>query len=300
MNFKQQAVDLVYETYVEAIGMQMGNQKEAASLLVSMAKQLLDPNLPPKELGLTYATIKYWETKGYLILPIQKEVAEWRKYCLLEFYWFQILKKVATMGCSLDIVVPKIIAGYSKLSNYNIEILFKEIIADEDDNIQGVQIAPLVTFLGHVIRIITKRSKAGISLYDESCRFYFEKEMNLNDITNQASEMIFKNAISISISDIIFEYSLRWQEEKKTKIEILSKEELEILMLLKKKELKELTIILKDGKPINLVLKEILGNKDAMAKRLQEFFFTPYQEIRAVTNGDKEYFIERVTKKKLN
>ena len=46
----------------------------------SLVNYLLQPVVTPKDLGLTYATIKYWEQKGHLILPIIKVTDEWRKY----------------------------------------------------------------------------------------------------------------------------------------------------------------------------------------------------------------------------
>lgn len=302
MTLKDLILDEIKKESLKVFTQPKGFPDTAIGIYKNIIDILLNPTFTPKSLGLTYATIKYWEAKGYLILSGSKEADEWRKYCMLEVFWFQILKKIVRMGGSLDKIVPAIILGYSNLQHYNISIpLTTKTPEGVELNVAGIKLAPLVTFLGHVVEVLTKRSKAAIHITEENCQFFYEKDSDKKAITpNQAYQALFTTGFTISISDVIFETTIGMEHLKGKKIEPFNKKELEVLDLLKKKELKEIVIKLEDGEPISLELKEQFDiTRDDAAKRLKEFFFSPYQEVRAVTNRGRTINIERTTKQKL-
>lgn len=300
---KTQILGLVQEVYKSTIeeiymGCPSPDVLEAYNKITDL---LMTPSYTPKSLELTYATIKYWEKNKYLILPISNEAEEWRKYCLLEVLWFNILKKLVKMGCTLEFVVPKLIEGYRNLNSENVGGEVKPPVIIEIEKTLGIKLDPLITFLSQVVEILVRRSKAAIHFTEKGCNFYFEKDSSEKAINpNHAYESLFITGISIGLSDIVFESIAGLDYIKEDKVEIFSKNELEIIELLRKKQLKEINIKLNNGRPVQLELKEVFDiTMDDATKRLKEFFFKPYQEINAITNGGRTIKIERTTKKKI-
>ena len=123
--------------------------------LNSLTEYLLTPSVSPKALRLTYATIKYWETKDYLLLSLPKEADEWRKYSVIEFLWFQLLKKVVDMGCAFEKVAPKLIFAFANYKGVSSAMQFTDpqtpvMVLD------GIRVNPLNNFLTHILLTIAK------------------------------------------------------------------------------------------------------------------------------------------------
>lgn len=278
-----------------------GMRQEVKNQMVSFAEYLLTTMVGPKAVGLTYATIKYWESKGYLLLSLPKEADEWRKYSVIELLWFEVLKKVSEMGCTLDKVVPLLIYGYANYKGNNTACNINEPETPVM-LIDGNRVNPFMAFLGHVVSIVMAKSKASVNITKNGCQFYFQKFADKTAIANRSYDTVFEGGILLSISDIVFKYVANIQPEQQAALNIFTTQESEVLMLLNNKKLQSITIQFDNGSP-NIVERterfDITRDDDYAAKPLVEFLSSPYQTIKAVTNGGKTIAIETTTKQKL-
>lgn len=300
MDTKEFLLTTILKVYQETLANQNMPDKKKA-LLNEFISTILQPVVNPKDLDVTYATIKYWEKKQYLLLPVIKEVGEWRKFSILEFLWIQILKKAAEMGCSLDVFVPKLLFAYENCKSPN-QIIDYTVSSIDTAHFNKAEVRSVVVsgFLTQITGISIGKAKTSIHLYVDSCQFITESNINKNTVINDAYTAVHKSGVGICISDIVFE-NIQNEKYSFAAPQVFNKSEIKILSLLKKNELKEITIKLEDGKPVTMELKEKFSiNKDDTSKRLKDFFSSNYQEISAVTNGGKTIFFERITKQKLN
>ena len=263
-------------------------------LINNLMGSLLEPKVTPQMLNLTYSTIKHWESKGFLLLPPNKEIDEWRKFSILEYFWIQILKKFVTLGCSLDKVAPRLTFAFQNHRNPNETIAYQEIFTENTflDTSFG--------FLTNIIFVYLQTGKTALHLFEDNCQFVAENGLDRVTAIKVANETMFKPGISICISDIVFEQSEKHKKRLMTP-QIFSAEENEILSLFRKNELKEITIKLDNGKPVNIELTEKFDlKKEFLNKSLLGFLTSEYQEITAITNGGKPIHFERKTKLKIN
>lgn len=300
MSKKQELIESVKDFYIDGVNNQP-YPEEYKTHLSKVFEALWEPTLTAVDLGETHATIKYWESKGYLLMPILREVGAWRKFSYVELYWILLLRKVTLMGCSLDIVVPKLINAYEQGFATNKEIYFDEKLGYRD-SLEGLSHNLVFNFFGHITAVhMSLIGKYSIHLFNKSYMFSSEHRLGTADAVEAAYKTMFKDSINISLSDVVFmDNQIEGFTRHLMRQNVFSKQEAEILNMLNQKELKELTVILQDGKPVTLELTEKFDiTQDDAANRLIQFLNSPYQEIRAVTNGGKTIGFERKTKKKI-
>jgi hypothetical protein len=273
-------------------GVSVGNKKQ----LDSLAEYLLTPTINPKVLGLTYATIKYWESKGYLILSLPKEVDEWRKYSVIECLWFEILKSLVDMGCNLEKIAPQLMFAYANFKTVNSTISYTETQMPLMV-LNGVKINPLNNFLNHILFTIIARSKATIQFNQQGCQFYFQKNGDKATIIKQAYEGLFTSNINICISDIMFEHILGMDRNSQINLNIFTNQEIQVIHLLNSKDINQIIIKQEDGKIYELNYVEKMDVK-CLYKPLCHFITNGYQELSFTTNNNKKASLMRTTKQK--
>lgn len=285
--FLQEITDQIVNTPI------IGIKPETKQYLDSLTDYLLRPSVNPKALGLTYATIKYWETKGYLILGIPKEADEWRKYSIIEYLWFQLLKRVVDMGCAIDKIAPKLLFAYT---NFTGEFSSRKFTDPQTPItlVEGIRINPLTNFLSHILLIITARSKASLNISDEGFQFYFQKASK-DIIANDAYNIAFNTGVNISISDILFAYILGVDSNTQEKIQLFNRQEVEVIKLLSNESVSQIIIKQNNGKIYELNAVEKIHVND-INKHLREFITEDYQEINFKTNKNKTLSLQRTTK----
>lgn len=293
MNFKQQFLQQVLKDFTnKPIS---GVNEETKKQLNSLADYLLAPTVNPKALGLTYATIKYWESKGYLILSLPKEADEWRKYSVLECLWFAMLKRVVDMGCSLEKIAPQLIFAYANYTTLNSSVSFNNPTQPVVMVVDGTRVTPVNNFLTHILITTISRSKATIQFTKQGCQFYFQKSDNRAALVNQAYEAIFTTGINLCISDIVFTYVLGLDSDTQKNLAIFSQGETQVINLLNKKEISEITIKQEGGKIYNLSSVEKITAENLYTS-LNSFITGDYQDLHFKTNSNKTAVLTRTTK----
>ncbi|MGE9310904.1 MerR family transcriptional regulator [Niabella sp. CJ426] len=260
----------------------------------SLVAYLLNPIVNPKSLGLTYATIKYWENKGYLLLSLPKDADEWRKYSVIECLWFELLKKLVSMGCNLENVVPKLLFAYSNFQGLNKGVQFK----GEQQPVlllNGIRVNTLNNFLNHILLTVMARSKATLYIGENGCQFLFSEQADRGKIFNIVYDQIFTTGIGVSISDIVFSYVLNIKGQEQAGLKLLNENELTVLNMLNNKQINQITVKQDDGKIYEIQSVEKMTTQEAH-QYLSSFITSPYQELIFRTNNNKEISITRTTK----
>ena len=260
----------------------------------SLATYLLQPSIKPKDLGLTYATIKYWEEKGYLILPLLKEKDEWRKYTIIEALWFHLLKQVVEMGCLLERIAPKLIFAYANCKSPNDVILFNTEVPPLAI-MDGVRVTPFINFLNHVLLMVIGKVKATLSLTMQGVNLFMDNPLNSDLSAHFAQQNIFTTNITICISDIVFELVLGLQEDLQ-RLHILSEGEVAVFKAIKDKKVGEIIIKKDKFKIYQMSTVENLGIKET-DMRINRIVTKKHQKVEVTTNENKKQANIKVTSK---
>lgn len=294
MDFKQLFLQQILATFCNSEN--TGLSAKTKAQVNSLAEYLLRPTITPKNLGLTYATIKYWESKGYLILSTPKEADEWRKYSVIEYLWFQLLKKIVNMGCNLDKVATHLVFAYANYKTPDSQLSFNDP-APPLIVIDGIKLNAFIGFLNHIIFITLTRSSATIQFHQQGCSFYCQKGNDKAQIVNKMHEFAFTTGINLCVSDILLFHILGISGDGQRKFAIFTKAESEVLSLLRKKEIQEITVKQNDGKIYQVEAVEKADTMELL-KPLNSFITGDYQELTFTTNNNKSISFKRKTKQK--
>lgn len=294
MSFKQKFLQALTDQIISTP--MQGVSQNTKQHLNSLTEYLLTPSINPKAIGLTYATIKYWESKDYLILSLPKEADEWRKYSVIELLWFQLLKKVVDMGCAIEKVAPKLMFAFANYKGVSSTMQFTDpqtpvMVLD------GVRVNPVNNFLTHILLTIMARSKSAINVNDTGFQFYFQGGDRVA-LANEAYNTIFNTGINISISDILFTYVLGADSNTQNKIQVFNDQEAEVIKVLGKNNINQITVKQDDGKIYELHTAEKFAISD-INKYVSNFITNDYQELSFKTNNNKQLSLIRTTKQKL-
>lgn len=216
-----------------------GVEDDVRRQLINFANYLLQPVVTPKELGITYATIQYWEKKNYLILQTEKQFDEWRKYTKLEALWFEILKKAESLGCSLEQTAPKIMFAYTNYTAPNCSVAF-DAEAAPIMLVEGLRVSPFNNFLIHVAAIAVKKIKSSLFLTTQRIQF-ITGDVKPLETENKALFEQHTSGISICISDIVIALILGDKEEL-VENNIFSETDIALLRTLATENIKEFKI----------------------------------------------------------
>lgn len=209
---------------------------EAKETFTQIADGLLMPIYSQRNLGLTYSTIRHWEKSGYLLCTPEKVVDKWRKYTLVECLWIEVLKKLASLGCSMEIAAPRLMAAYQNKKEHNSVAVYKPLTEENLIPHRGFKVVPFTAFLYHVLDIFTKKANAIVSLREEAAQFVFYNKMNKSTVLDSFQEFAAKSSITVSISQIVFEHIAL--HANKTPIDIsvsFSPGEMQLIKLLQRK-----------------------------------------------------------------
>lgn len=246
-----------------------------------------------KDLGnITYRTINYWDEKGYLT-GVQNEGSKWRKFDFIQLIWIHLLDKCRQLGISLDSVIPVIFQSYgyipeskeikdaAVLNTLSAEemTLYKEMIGSHS-SFQNI-------FRFWTTRAIFLKLPISIRYYsDGTCCTMLGKEKAMGNTSDHSVDVL--SYVSISLNELIREFIEHQPISILASTEIVSKKELEIIQHLRKGDLSEATIHLKDGQPQTLDLTTPIKDVE-LAKKMYEYITSPYEKLEVKTNGEIAY-----------
>lgn len=269
-----------------------------------------DLNIQPRD-----AT--YWDKQG--VLPKIKGTGMRRKYDLVQSFWLKLVQQMRTMGISLSIIKKlkeKMLEPYiegNEVNHDSLKLIVEKLNAKMDTsyNVDEVlallekeqpsifQSSLMVTVLFRKQIHCLVNSEGFFILYDISK--HQELMKNNEEFHEFISQPFFCVNLSKAYQTLVNEWSTK---DNFSEFSLLSESELEILKLIRKNDIKKITIRFKNGEPY---LIEVDETKTASLEQrfLDVILKNGYQKISiTVQNGNIanyentiQYKIKKVLKK---
>lgn len=294
MSNKQKALTILTEYFTKFINDQdLPAERKAA--MVQLVPLLLEPVVVPKALNITYATIKYWESKNYLLFPVLKEVGEWRKFTMLEYLWANLITRLSQMGCTLDIVMPKVIYAYTHQTDPNCVMEYKA--NEEVETICGINAMQALSFFRHIFSMLERKGKHTLHLFsDGTILFAAESGRQESEVIKAAYETAYKTGITLCLSDLVRENFSNTNLGELLPPATFNECRAALTEMLNKKEVKEVTVRQNEGKIYQIEATEKMDITN-MQLPMKSLITEDYQDIEVKTNKNKKVSVIRKTKR---
>lgn len=260
--------------------------------------------------SLTYRTINHWAENKYLLS--QKNEGDWRKFNFVEYIWFLFLNELRELNVSFKDILPVIFLelgiSYDERDNLDESQLKKLRKMSWDKFITHISKATAMeNFCWELVKIISYKTPVTLRFLGDQLIYIYGNpayqgikfKPYLEKYRQQVEQSNFHSSISISLDSLIKDFIDKKDLDNISDLNLLTKQEVEIIEQVRNGELKEVTIFMEDGKPTRMKLTDEINNVDS-AKRIQENFFTDYQACEYVTNGGTTYSMRRTTSKILS
>ncbi|MEI6347254.1 MAG: hypothetical protein WCP69_04820 [Bacteroidota bacterium] len=264
--------------------------------------------------------------KNEILLEYSRADLKWTKLNFTEFLWIQIVKELRDFGLSLTLIkkvkdelIYPIELKNQALKTLNTAYLLtyeenKNIPIDKLESISNMLVFQATTnnFNNVIQESIIMRVNMQLVIFKDGDAYFLEDgndtlykryaPYNSNEFYDKATtankaEKCLQPHLTISLTDIIKNYLL---SEKKaliiSSLGILTKEERELLELIRKDDIMQITINYK-GKRINLVeVTETPKKVDIVSRYCDHVLKQGYQEIKYKTENGKLVTFTRTTK----
>ncbi|MFV0607255.1 MAG: hypothetical protein ACK5NK_15600 [Niabella sp.] len=270
--------------------------------LISMTEKTFDNLFSPiataKFLNLTHATVKYWESKGYFLIPQNRAFDKWRRFTHLECYWVVMLKQLVAMGCSLDIVLPKIIHAFKNSKSSSCEIIIAENAQLSLNDPNEIDIQLVIGFLSYIIAIYFERGQKSLHILNNRCLFTLEEKKISADFVRIAHDRLFETGITICMSDIVDEWIKADKKRTALKKEVYSEPERDLQTLLSNEKVNEIQIKLSKERKIYLIEAIEKFEISDQEYTLQQITKNGKSDVQVMSNNNNKLSLRRSTKKK--
>lgn len=278
---------------------------------VLMEKRYTVKELQTLNEAFTYKTINHWSDKGYLLT--ESGEGEWRKFSFTEYIWMLFLNEIRELNVSHKDILSTLFMDWGlspqkedelgedkiqKLKHSDFEKILKAI---DKNNVIEFFCLLLIAIISYKTPISLRlfKNASTLTIYGNPAYHGFALKSALDSYKHRLEESNFMSSVTISIDGLIKEYIIKKDLDNIAAVNLLTKEEIEILEQVRNGELKEITIFMEDGRPVRIELVEETDRVDA-ARRIKEDFFTDYQSCEYVTNGGKTIARRRKTRKRLS
>jgi DNA-binding transcriptional MerR regulator len=282
--------------------------QEFANLVESMNK----PRFTIKQLNIKPRDATYWDKQ--FIMPTLKKPGAQRKYTLTQSIWIKLIEQMRSLGINLEVIKklkenilqPKI--DLSEISPEFIKYFADKINSKSEIKISEDEILSELkkdqsTFLDKtVFAVIILRSQIHC-IANKNGEFYLYDPAEFHKIISNDS--VFKDFISkpyfcLSISEAYQSLVKEWSPKPFIEeISILSRTELEILKMIRRKDVNSISIRYKNGDPILVELEE--QNKISMEQRFLDIIAkNGYQKISVSTQNGQIVHYQNKIQIKLN
>jgi hypothetical protein len=259
---------------------------------------------------MTYRTVNHWAENGYLLS--QKNDGDWRKFNFAEYIWFLFLNELRELNASFKHILPVILL--------DLGIRYNEWDNLDQSHLNKIKKLPWEKFIAHInketalenfcwelVKIISYKTPITLRFIGDRLLYIYgnpayhgiKLKPYLEKYRQDVEESNFHSSISISLDSLIKDFIDKKDLDNIIGLNLLTKQEVEIIEQVRNGDLKEVTIFMEDGKPTRMKLTDEINNVDA-AKRIKENFFTDYQACEYVTNGGATFSMRRTTGKILS
>lgn len=265
------------------------------------------PRFTIKDLNVNARDATYWDKKD--ILPtLQTKTTTRRKYTLKQAVWIKLIQQFRAFDVSLnqikiykDCILNETLSAGELIKNDQVALVieelakkaghleqYKELLKDPNflKELQQQHLDIFETIILYVI--VFKRDISYIVFHEGQCIPYcFDKHQYfIENVENFDSLMKYPH-IALSISQAISQLIVDWVEKDWfEEVSIISKEEKEILRLLRQEKTKELQIFKTNDKPDRVI--QVSKNKvDAIKDFADHIIGNEYQTITVSTRQGK-------------
>lgn len=263
---------------------------------------------------ISYRKINYWDEKGYLLIDRVEGESEWRKLSFTDYIWIRLLDELRKMGMSIEFVVKVLFRELGIRENYLAElsdsdyeelksISFEDLLSEIDKELVSLRFCLLIMdIISFKTTLLIRIYRNGdlITKYGNPKFLGFSLTENENTIKHRIESEFKQTFLSISIDSLLNDFIELKNLEIIEKINLLNKEEIELLTHVRNKDINEVTVILSDGVPIKLEITEIDYNHDISKRIYEDMLKRDYVECSYKTNSQKQVTFKRITKINLN
>ena len=264
---------------------------KSVELQMLLSKEIFSP----KDLGVTYTNITYWDKQG--ILSSQREGdAQWRNFSFIDYAWLKVIGELRDMGMPTKLIKE---AKESLFEPVDVKPLYKEFKkqipemrktmssltkAEKDEAIdlmlagekKGKEKGFTYFYFTLLQSILLKEPVSILIFKDGGVTTWYENKSSSYD-KETFEEKLYGTYVSVSISKIIKDFLV---DERSVfllpKLQLLQPNEIRLLELINSGSYDNITINFRDKKMKNLELKKTQDTKKKVVDILTE---GAYQDI---------------------
>jgi DNA-binding transcriptional MerR regulator len=265
------------------------------------------PRFTISDLDVTARDATYWDKKD--ILPkLQTKSTTRRKYTLKQAVWIKLIQQLRSFDVSLnqiklikDCILKEEISASSFLKNKQVALIVEQLaekaghlneyreLLKNPEFLQSLESEKLDVFETVVLYVIVfKRDISYIVFQEGQCVPYcFEKHQHFVDNIEHFDYFMKSPHITLSISHAISQLIQDWAEKAWfDDVSIISREEKEILKLLRDDKTKELQVFKRNNKPDRVI--HVSSNKiETIEEFANHIIGNGYQKITVNTRQGK-------------
>lgn len=285
----------------------------------NILESMNEPRFTISDLKIAPRDATYWDKQG--ILPIVKGPGMRRKYDLPQSLWIKLIQQMRSLGIGLPtikklkdhLLEPKLNVE-ELLRNDAIKQIFKKMLEKDKEHINVDELLadpiflseikgePMTVFEIAVLSVVVYRKPLNyiVNKDGEYLLYSANKHTELINKAPEISEFITSPHFCLSITKAYASLVQEWSPEPFiSKISLLSKSELEILDIIRRKDVNSITIKYKDGEPDLLEIET--QNEISMEQRFLDVIAkNGYQKISVSTQNGKIVHFENKIQMKLN
>lgn len=279
---------------------------------VELQMQLSKEIFTPKDLGVTYTNITYWDKQG--ILSSQRDGdAKWRNFSFIDYAWLKVIEELRDMGIPTKLIkeakeclfesvdvkplykefnkhIPEVRKAMSSLTEAEkdeaIELMLEGQKRGKDKNFTYFYFTLLQS-------ILLKEPVSLLIFNDGGVMTWFENKSSSYD-KESFEEKLYGTYISVSISKIIKNFLV---DDRSVfllpQLQLLQSNEIRLLELINSGSYDNITIKFRDKKMKSLELKKTQDTKKKMVDILTE---GAYQDIVIKSHKGMVTHIENTVK----
>jgi DNA-binding transcriptional MerR regulator len=237
--------------------------------LVEFVYRINEEQFSIKEVDISHREILHWEEEE-LIEKRNKEKESWRRYSFFEYVWLRMIKELRSFGISIPLIKKIKDSLFSKIDGALIQQVNEDQLAQikksfkgakDDKKLKEVSIASLkkeAASVQHlslltiiVLEIIFSRCQAYLLVNSKSeFGIALLNKLSLEQKIDALHEQLAKGSLlSINIFTIIEEFylSTKFSRETHYKLTPLSRQEREIVEIIRSERISSIKIDLKEG-----------------------------------------------------
>lgn len=279
--------------------------------MIELAMSFNKEIFSPKDVGVSYTNINYWDKKG-ILSSHRKNESQWRNFTFVDYVWIRVIDEMRSMGVSVDLIkgAKEIlfeeldVKPLYKILKTNIDKIKKSMSYTEEQKDEIIRLMlegekktkeeGVTSFYMAIVNAIFHKTPVSILISNDGYLMIWAENYAHTYPKEDIEFKTFETHISISISKIIKDFLL----DKKSvfllpDLQLLQPNEIRLMELIHSGNYDSISIHFKDKKMKNLELKKSQDTKVKIVDILSE---GAYQDIEIVSHKGMITKIENTIK----